>query len=261
MLSFRLDRFTLDTSTDFLLGRSVNSLGFPEAPFAKAFAEVQRVQVIIARAGPFQRFVSRKTLREGLKVMDDFIEPFIQVTLKMPPHELEKKRESSSRVSFLEALSQFTRDRTVIRDQIVAVLLAGRDTTAGTLSFMFKELSTKPEIFTRLRREVLDTVGPSKAPTYEDLKSMSYLQHALNETLRLYPAVPFNVRSALKDTILPKGGGPVGQSPVGIRKDTIIGYSPLYMQRSPEIYPSSPPFPDIAEFCPERWDEWTPRPW
>ena len=44
-------RYTLDAATDFLLGRSVNSLDNPQVEFAEAFAEVQRVQNIIARAG------------------------------------------------------------------------------------------------------------------------------------------------------------------------------------------------------------------
>ena len=44
-------RYTLDAATDFLLGRSVGSLELPEQEFAEAFAEVQRVQNIIVRAG------------------------------------------------------------------------------------------------------------------------------------------------------------------------------------------------------------------
>lgn len=44
-------RYTLDAATDFLLGKSVDSLDDPQAEFAEAFAEVQRVQNIIARAG------------------------------------------------------------------------------------------------------------------------------------------------------------------------------------------------------------------
>jgi hypothetical protein len=44
-------RYTLDAATHFLLGSSVGSLELPEQEFAEAFAEVQRVQNIIARAG------------------------------------------------------------------------------------------------------------------------------------------------------------------------------------------------------------------
>lgn len=86
-----------------------------------------------------------------------------------------------------------TRDRKVIRDQIVAILLAGRDTTAGMLTFLFYELSGHPEIVATLRSEIELTVGTERVPTYEDLKNMRYLQHCLSEALRLYPSVPFNV--------------------------------------------------------------------
>lgn len=44
-------RYTLDAATDFLLGKSVDSLQSPKQDFAEAFAEVQRVQNLIARAG------------------------------------------------------------------------------------------------------------------------------------------------------------------------------------------------------------------
>lgn len=60
------------------------------------------------------------------------------------------------------------------------------------------ELAAYPEKWARLREEVLSTVGSHKAPTYDDLKNMRYLRYTLNETLRLYPAVPYNVRTALQ---------------------------------------------------------------
>jgi len=87
------------------------------------------------------------------------------------------------------------------------------------------------------------------------------------ETLRLYPVVPFNVRLALKDTTLPTGGGPDGHSPIGILKDTPIGYSSLVMQRRPDLTPSTPsptnPSSQISvlDFVPERWQTWQPKPW
>ena len=184
-------RFTLDTATDFLLGKSVDSLDQPEVPFANAFNEVQRIQNFIARVGPFNKLIPRKTFWAGLKVINSFVEPFIDRALRLNVSDLNEK----SNQTFLHALAATgTRDRKVIRDQIVAILLAGRDTTAGALSFTFQELSAHPEILRKLRREILERVGSSKAPTYEDLKNMPYLQHVMNEILRLYPGVPYNVR-------------------------------------------------------------------
>ncbi len=182
--------FTLDSATDYLLGKSVDSLDDPNTEFASAFAEVQRVQNTIARAGPFNKLLPKGTFWAGLKVINDFVEPFIESVLRMNIADLKEKTNQS----FLHALAATgTRDRKVIRDQVVAVLLAGRDTTAGALSFTFQELSNHPEIVQKSRREILERVGPMEAPTYEDLKNMPYLQHCMNETLRLYPSVPFNV--------------------------------------------------------------------
>ena len=52
---------------------------------------------------------------------------------------------------------------------------------------MLYELATHPDDIQKLRREILATVGPVEAPTYEDLKNMRFLQCVINEGMRLYP--------------------------------------------------------------------------
>ena len=75
----------------------------------------------------------------------------------------------------------------------------------------------------KLRHEILEIIGSDRAPSFEDIRNCSYLQKTISETLRLYPAVPFNLRLALKDTTLPHGAGADGLQPVGVLKDTPIG--------------------------------------
>jgi len=185
--------------------------------------------------------------------------PYIEQTLALTPEELDKLSKSDKEFTFLHNIARLSRDPKVVRDQLMAVLLAGRDTTAATLSWAIYELSHYPQAVSRLRAEILSVVGPSKRPTYDDLKSMTYLTHTLNETLRLYPAVPYNLRAALQDTSLP---GQPGQPDIAVLEGDVVLYSALAMQRRPDLYPPvSDKFPDPAIFNPDRWDHWTPKPW
>ena len=194
--------------------------------------------------------------------MEAFIEPFINQALALTPAELEQKLSKSD--TFIHALARFTRDRKFIRDQLVAILLAGRDTTASTLSWAFLELARNPRVVALLRAEIIQHLGPhGRIPTYSDIKEMKYLTYITNETLRLYPVVPFNVRHSLVDTTLPRGSGPNGLDPVGIEANTGVVYSTLVMHRRRDLYPPiSESFPyDPLEWVPDRWATWTPKSW
>lgn len=196
--------------------------------------------------------------------MNDFMQPYIEKVLAQTPAQLDEKL--SKRETFLDALARFTRDPRVLRDQLVAVLLAGRDTTAGTLSFCLFELARNPEVVSKLRAEISARIGvgaSAKKPSYTDLKEMKYLNSVLNETLRLYPVVPFNLRYSLKDTTLPRGGGPDGSAPIGIRAHTRVLYSTMILQRDPHYYgtPGEKGYFDPLKWIPERWTSWQPKPW
>jgi cytochrome P450 len=123
-----------------------------------------------------KKFVPTKSFYKGLKVINEFVNPYIEQALSLSPEELATKTKSEEGYTFLHALASFTRDRKVLRDQLVAVLLAGRDTTASTLSWTFYELARNPEVVVKLRQEIIEQVGLERAPTYHNLKNMKYLQ-------------------------------------------------------------------------------------
>ena len=68
------------------------------------------------------------------------------------------------------------------------------------------------------------------------------------KALRLIPPVPLNERFARKDTVLPHGGGPDGQSPIYVAKGSRVVYSIWAMHRLPEIWGN-----DGESYRPERW--------
>jgi cytochrome P450 len=197
-----------------------------------------------------------------MEILNTFVNGYVEQALALPQKELEEKTNHDQGYTFLHSLAGSTRDRKMIRDQLVSILLAGRDTTASTLTWTIHELSQNPAIVKKLRQEIIEQVGLERAPTYQDLKDMKYLQNVMNETLRLYPVVPYNVREAFQDTTLPSGGGPDGTQPIAVLKGTQCVYSTLVMQRREDLYPSEASgFPPVGKFDPERWNNWTPKSW
>lgn len=50
-------------------------------------------------------------------------------------------------------------------------------------------LAEHPDVLRRLREEILEKVGETRQPTFDDMREMKYLRAVINETIRLYPAV------------------------------------------------------------------------
>jgi len=158
--------------------------------------------------GLLWRLYRPSSFTDALTVLNNFIEPFVERAVMQSDEYFQAKQQAGQVINFTDSLSQFTKDRTVLRDQLVNTLIAGRDTTAACLSWLFLELSYHPDVYQKLREEVLSTLGNDGKPTYEDLKNMKYLQYCLNEGKASEPfntyrySTPFVSDSALQ---LPHG--------------------------------------------------------
>ncbi|EFQ36688.1 cytochrome P450 52A11 [Colletotrichum graminicola M1.001] len=252
--------------TELVLGRDIRSLAsVGENEFAQAHKRLLHTQSLIERTTPFNFLIPRDGFRRDKGIVDAVFQPTIDKALSMSQDELNKLDSEDGDWAFAYAVAAISKDPKFLMDELQGIFIAGRDTTSQTLAFAFYELARNPHIVSELRCIIGDVVGlgqDAKRPTYEDLKRMTFLTHIINETLRLYPNVPINIRQALKDTSLPKGGGPDGNLPIGIPAGTSVIYSTQILQLSPEIYPPvSPNFPPIDEFDPHRWTKWTPKPW
>ncbi|MQS15652.1 cytochrome P450 [Streptomyces kaniharaensis] len=130
-----------------------------------------------------------------------------------------------------------------IHDQVVTFLLAGMETTAAALSWVWPLLAAHPAIRDRLHSE-LDTVLDGRPARHEDLPALPLAARIVTETLRLYPPVWLLSRTVAADTEL--GGHRI---PAG----TTILFSPYLLHRRADLFPA----PD--RFDPDRWLA-TPRP-
>ncbi len=144
-------------------------------------------------------------------------------------------------------------DKVALRNQVMQLLVAGRDTTAATLTWSFILLEAHPTEFNRLRSDIIEHFGtesdPRRSVTFENLKSCVYLQWVVAEVVRLYPTGPLNARKAFVNTVLPVGGGADGKSPVAVKAGTTVAYNTYLLHRRDELWGEG-----SWDFKPERWE-------
>lgn len=131
-----------------------------------------------------------------------------------------------------------------LRDEMITLLVAGHETSATALSWIFSRLSAHPEVLRKLRDELAALpVGP---PDPAAVMSLPYLDAVINETLRLNPIVPF-VWRILKEPL--RLGG--RDFPAGVA----VAPSIYLLHRSAKIWP------DPERFDPDRFLDSKPAPW
>jgi cytochrome P450 len=123
-----------------------------------------------------------------------------------------------------------------IRDQIVTILIAGHETTANLLTWVFYLLGKHPAAGERLRQELSQTVG--ERLHYGVVSRLPYTQAVIQETLRLYPPAWAILRENIE---------PVELSGVKISGHGSYIISPYSIHRDPNV------FADPDKFDPERF--------
>jgi cytochrome P450 len=125
----------------------------------------------------------------------------------------------------------------VLRDELITILLAGHETTASTLSWTWYLLSGHPEPAAAIHAEAVEVLG-DRTPGHEDLARLPYTTTVIQEAMRLYPPVWGLTRRSL-------AADEVGGYRVPAGADVMI--SPYTLHRHPGFWPH----PD--QFRPERF--------
>lgn len=157
------------------------------------------------------------------------------------------------------------------RDELLPVvlnfLIAGRDTTAQALAWLFYEFHKNPSAMEKCRKEIHEKLGSGsdhRLMNYDDLGSLTYVQACFYEALRLHPSVPKNIKTAQQDDVIrpyaqPLDGSETASNAVPneqklpdliIKKGETVTWQDYAMGRMPELWGT-----DCAEFKPERFLE------
>jgi cytochrome P450 len=181
-------RFTLDTTTYLLFGRSIRSLA-EENKQAEAFGEAFRIsQEYLShrgRLGPLHWMLNTKRFRNANAVVHKWIDGEIREALEAyNSGSKDAALRKSTDYGFLGSLVDESQDPKVLRDAMLNVLLAGRDTTGCLLTWTIRLLVKHRQVMDKLREEIKRTVGvgsDARNPDRNDMKKMLYLSYILKE--------------------------------------------------------------------------------
>ncbi|KAK1945923.1 Cytochrome P450 86B1 [Phytophthora citrophthora] len=256
-----LNRFTFEAFAEIGFGVHMGCLASEDDhPFQKAFDHAQRA-LLLRFVRPSWFWKVQRWLNVGVegKLKQD-IEVINATVLDIVEKALSKRNDTSSDehsqgkdiVSlFLDSLDdspnadtqQF--DPMYLRDIVVNFLIAGRDTTAQTLSWFFLNLTKNPQVETAIRNEIVEKLSNEgddvvANATMKDVSQLTYLEAALKETLRLHPPVPMSPKFVMEDTTLADG--------TSVKGNSMIVLATYAMARMQNVWGE-----DAAEFKPERW--------
>ncbi|XP_030513629.2 cytochrome P450 704B1 [Rhodamnia argentea] len=275
-----LMRMTLDSICKVGFGVEIGTLApdLPDNRFAQSFDAANIIVTFrfidpLWRIKKFLNVGSEALLDRAIKVIDDFTYSVIRKR-KAEVEAAHKSREDAKMKHDL--LSRFIQlgddlesnltDKS-LRDIVLNFVIAGRDTTATTLSWSIYMIMTHQNIAEKIyselenlerdrAREEEGSLLPysmddpesfnrrvsqfAKLLTYDSLGKLHYLHAAITETLRLYPAVPQDPKGVLEDDVLPDG--------TKVKAGGMVTYVPYSMGRMEYNWG-----PDAALFKPERW--------
>lgn len=126
----------------------------------------------------------------------------------------------------------------LIRDEVLTLIIAGYETAASGMTWLWALLDQNPEMMARLQDEVRGLNG--RPPNLEEFAKLPFLNQAIHEGWRLYPPSWVISRQVIEDDVI--GGEP-------IEAGTLVIMSPYTIHRHPGIWP------DPHSFKPERFKD------
>ena len=205
-------RYTLESICKIAFGVELGCLKKDKIEFMNAFDECQAcvdkrflMPKIAWKLLKFFKIGKEGQMITNLKILQDFSQLIINKRRKLNEQELS---ESIDLLSMFIALDKDENNHSFtdqyLRDIMMNFIIAGRDTTAQALSWLFYELSKSPEVEHKLRQEIQEF--DIDQLTYDIIsKKLPYTEAVIYETLRLHPSVPIELKTAKNHDILPDG--------------------------------------------------------
>jgi cytochrome P450 len=250
-----LSDMSSDFATKAIFGRSTDSLLGQKTGMAAEFSRAANHAIhMLGKRGLMINLywlIDSLRFRRSCRVCKNFVEHYLAEARQEPqPEKPLGVPDADQGASFMHSLlAKVDAHSELVRDQLLALLLASRDTSASFAAWVVYALARSPRVLAKLRGVVETRLPRGQLPTMADIAALPYLRHVLNESLRKYPVVPLDGRTARVDTVLPKGGGMDGESPLLVPAGTKVAFNIYSLHHRRDIFGE-----DAGDFKPERWE-------
>lgn len=189
-------RFALAITTTLLFGKSIETMSEAEqTELAQNFDSATWVTTVRMPLAHLSFLYNTPSYRKSCKIARRYADYLIEKAFQCA-HD-RGQEEATEKYPFIFDLHTEYRNRSLVRDQLVNVLLAGRDTTACTMSWTIFHLVRHPEMLRRLREEINEVTGSETLVTRSHTRKMSYLNAVLNES-EPFVTVPLKLSAGSK---------------------------------------------------------------
>ncbi|PYI09962.1 cytochrome P450 monooxygenase [Aspergillus sclerotiicarbonarius CBS 121057] len=248
-----IQRWFLDTTTEFLFGESMESLVYQErADICWTMVDILRGLRLRLQWYKYLFLFRQQHWLDAVEVVHNYLNRHIDRTLEEQAQKAQTKTmsegEEKERTDLLWYMASHLKDKEALRSQLSLIFVPNNDTTSIFISHVLWNLARHPDVWDKCRVEV-EAVGEDVELTFEVLRGLKYLIAVLNETHRLFPNGVTQVRKCIRDTTLPVGGGPDGKLPIFVRKGDVVQVNKNVLHRDPDIWGA-----DAEEFNPDRWE-------
>ncbi len=238
--------FTIDVTTEVAFGYKLNTIDNKEDSFQKHLELIfplinERITAPIAMWRIFPN-ARDKELKISLKAIEDVMGKFIN---EAKQRLAENPELVENPTTFLEALLvESKKEKTVFDEKtvygnVIAMLIAGEDTTSNTLAWTLFYLAQHPEIVQKIRQEASIAYPNNNTPeNYDQLADLKYTNAAIQEAIRLKPTTPMLFFQPNEDLVLKN---------VFVPKDTMIITQNSYAAMD------NANFSNATKFDPSRW--------
>lgn len=262
-LSDLMHQFTLNAFSEIAFGINISSFEQSSTEgsrrFENAFDEAQELVAdrfrVPAAWWKLLRILdigTERRIRKALEIVNAETAHFISESMERRQRQLESGEETTTQDLISLIIDAMSEDggevnTATVRDLVVTSLMAGRDTTADTMSWFMLVLSEHPHVADEICAELRGHLpqlfeDPDFVPNADEVQNLPYLEASIQEVMRLYPAGPFTVKQCIRDTVLADG--------TLIHAGSDVGLAVYAMGRSVNVWGD-----DAKLFRPERFLE------